>query len=78
MASDTRDSDSIDFEGILQIDDLCRLLETSGDTIRRRLKSNTFPIPPLPGGIDNKLRWSGPIVRRWIDENGRLDAERSK
>jgi predicted DNA-binding transcriptional regulator AlpA len=73
MPNDPRDPDSIDFEGILYLDDLCRLLGTGGDTIRRRLKENTFPIPPLPGGIDNRLRWSGPLVRRWIRENGRLD-----
>lgn len=74
-AEDPTTTDSIDFEGILRIDDLCRLLQTSDETIRKRLKDKTFPIPPLPGGIDNKLRWAGPIVRRWIDENGRLDRD---
>ena len=69
-------TDSIDFEGTLLIDDLCKLLQTSDETIRRRLKEKTFPIPPMPrSGIDNKLRWAGPIVRRWIEDNGRLDRD---
>ena len=70
-ANDPLPTDSIDFEGILRIDDICKLLQTSDETIRKRLNDNTFPIPPLPRrGIDNKLRWSGPVVRRWLDENG--------
>jgi predicted DNA-binding transcriptional regulator AlpA len=74
-ANEPLQTDTIDFDGILLIDDLCRLLQTSDDTIRKRLKDKTFPIPPLPGGIDNRLRWAGPVVRRWIDENGRLDRD---
>jgi len=75
-ADDSTATDSIDFDGILRIEDLCRLLQTSDETIRKRLKENTFPIPPLPRrGIDNKLRWAGSTVRRWIDENGRVDLD---
>jgi predicted DNA-binding transcriptional regulator AlpA len=74
-ANEPIQTDTIDFDGILLIDDLCRLLQTSDDTIRKRLKDKTFPIPPLPGGIDNRLRWAGPVVRRWIDENGRLELD---
>ncbi len=59
----------IDFDGTLLIDDMCRLLQTSDETIRRRLRDGTFPIPLLPG-IDNRLRWAGPVVRRWLDANG--------
>lgn len=79
MAADAPNpTDSIDFDGILRIDDLCRLLQTSDETIRKRLKEKTFPIPPLPGGIDKKLRWAGPIVRRWLDENGQLGPEEKR
>jgi hypothetical protein len=61
----------IDYDGTLLIADMCRVLKTSDNTIRRRLKAGTFPIPPLDG-IDNRLRWSGPVVRRWLEKNGPL------
>lgn len=59
----------IDYTGTLLIADLCRVLNTSDNTIRRRLRAGTFPIPPLRG-IDNRLRWSGPVVKRWLEKNG--------
>jgi len=68
-AHDPTATDTIDFEGILFLDDICKLLQTSDETVRRRLNEKTFPIPPLPR-VDNKLRWSGPVVKRWLDENG--------
>lgn len=61
----------IDYDGTLLIGDMARVLQTSHDTIRRRLRAGTFPIPPLRG-IDRRLRWSGPVVRRWLDRNGPL------
>jgi hypothetical protein len=61
--------DPIDYAGTLLIADMVRVLKTSDNTIRRRLKAGTFPIPPLDG-IDNRLRWSGPVVKRWLDRNG--------
>jgi hypothetical protein len=73
MATDTA---AIDFDGILRIEDLCKLLQTSKGTIRRRLREGTFPIPDLPrAGLDYKRRWAGPVVRRWLAENGRLEDE---
>ena len=59
----------IDYAGTLLIADMVRVLKTSDNTIRRRLKAGTFPIPPLDG-LDNRLRWSGPVVKRWLDRNG--------
>lgn len=71
MATDTNTTEPpIDYDGVLCIDELSRILKTGEATIRRRLKDKTFPIPPLPGGIDNRFRWAGPVVRRWLDENG--------
>jgi hypothetical protein len=73
MDNDTIDgggrADPIDYGGTLLIADMVRVLKTSDNTIRRRLKAGTFPIPPLDG-IDNRLRWSGPVVKRWLDRNG--------
>lgn len=62
-------TDAIDFDGTLLITDMCRVLKTSDETIRRRLREGTFPIPTVKG-IDNRLRWAGPVVKRWLDENG--------
>ncbi len=59
----------INYDGTLMIGDMCRVLNTSDNTIRRRLQAGTFPIPPLKG-IDNRLRWSGPVVKRWLEKNG--------
>jgi hypothetical protein len=61
----------IDYAGTLLIADMVRVLKTSDNTIRRRLRAGTFPIPPLDG-IDNRLRWSGPVVKRWLERNGPL------
>lgn len=51
---------------ILLIGDLADLLRCSVSTIRRRLRSQTFPVAPLPS-IDTKLRWSMDAVCDWID-----------
>lgn len=59
----------IDYDGTLLIADMVRVLKTSDMTIRRRLRAGTFPIPTLPG-VDNRLRWSGPVVKRWLERNG--------
>lgn len=59
----------IDFEGTLLIADMVRVLHVSDQTIRRRLQAGTFPIPRLIG-LDNRLRWSGPVVKRWLERNG--------
>ena len=48
---------------------MVRVLNVSDQTIRRRLAAGTFPIPRLEG-IDNRLRWSGPVVKRWLERNG--------
>jgi transcriptional regulator with XRE-family HTH domain len=66
------DAEPIDYGGALLIADMVRVLKTSDNTIRRRLRAGTFPIPPLDG-IDNRLRWSGPVVKRWLDRNGPTD-----
>lgn len=51
---------------ILLIGDLANLLRCSVSTIRRRVRSKTFPVAPLPS-IDTKLRWSMDAVCDWID-----------
>ncbi|MDE2905812.1 MAG: helix-turn-helix domain-containing protein [Acidobacteriota bacterium] len=48
------------------------LLRCSVSTIRRRVRSNDFPVAPLPG-IDKKLRWSMDAVCDWIDACSALD-----
>lgn len=58
-----------DYGGALLLADVARVLRTSPSTIRRRVQAGTFPIPPLPG-IDNRLRWSGPVIKRWLEKNG--------
>lgn len=63
------DSQEIDFDGVILLPALCRLLQTGPDTIRQRVRAGTFPIPPLRG-VDNRLRWSGPAVKRWLEGNG--------
>jgi len=72
VEAESKDIDTtapIDYDGTLMIGDMVRVLNTSDNTIRRRLKAGTFPIPPLDG-IDNRLRWSGPVVKRWLERNG--------
>jgi predicted DNA-binding transcriptional regulator AlpA len=61
---------AIDLDGTLLIEDMVELLQTGKRTIHRRLKAKNFPIPPLPRSLDNKLRWSGPVVRQWLERNG--------
>jgi hypothetical protein len=68
MSTDTvTDDDAIDFEGVILLPAMCRLLKTGDDAIRQRLKEGTFPVPPLRG-VDHRLRWWGPAVKRWLDE----------
>lgn len=61
--------ETIDFAGVILLPAMCRLLQTGPDAITRRVKEGTFPVPPLRG-VDNRLRWSGPAVRRWLEDNG--------
>lgn len=70
--ADHRDSHPIDFEGVLLLPDLCRVLKTSEATIRRRLRNGVFPIPVLSGIDERGLRWSGPVVRRFLDAGGEV------
>lgn len=61
----------IDYDGALLIADMVRIFKVSDNTIRRRLREGTFPIPLLEReGLSNRLRWSGPVVRRWLETNG--------
>jgi hypothetical protein len=70
MPSDTAtDPEAIDFDGVILLPAMCRLLKTGDDAIRQRLKEGTFPVLPLRG-VDHRLRWWGPAVKRWLDEQG--------
>lgn len=51
---------------VLLIEDLAVLLRCSVKTVRRRMRSNKFPVAPLPS-LDRKLRWSTAAVCDWID-----------
>jgi predicted DNA-binding transcriptional regulator AlpA len=53
---------------VLLIEDVARLLRCSVKTVRRRIRSHDFPVPPLPS-IDRRLRWSTAAVCDWIDES---------
>jgi hypothetical protein len=62
---------SPDYTGVLLLADMSRLLRTSAQTIEVAVRNGTFAIPTLPRqGIDRRLRWSGPVVKRWLDANG--------
>ena len=50
----------------LTIVELASVLLTSETTIKRRLRSGTFPIRPLLG-IDRRKRWSRADVRRYLE-----------
>jgi hypothetical protein len=69
--------DDFDFAGVLLLSDMSRLLKTGEETIRRRLRDKTFPIPPL-AGVDHRLRWAGPVVQRWLVQNGRTSVRRPR
>jgi len=70
MSSDTvTDDDAIDFDGVIMLRQLCRLLKTGDDVIRLRVREGTFPVPPLRG-VDSRLRWWGPAVKKWLDAQG--------
>lgn len=56
----------IDMGGALTVEDMARLLKVSPALIRRLLKAERFPIPPMPE-IDRKPRWWGPSVREWCE-----------
>ncbi len=58
---------------VLLIGDVAKLLRCSVSTIRRRVRSRDFPVPPLPS-IDKKLRWSAAAICDWIDACNAPDA----
>jgi predicted DNA-binding transcriptional regulator AlpA len=51
---------------IVFLPDLLRILGTSQANFYKLQKHNAFPIPELPR-IDNKHRWSGKVVRKFIE-----------
>ena len=59
MVRDRTDADGgIDLlPEVLFLDDVAALLHCSPATIKRRLRAQVFPVPPLPG-IDKRPRWS--------------------
>jgi predicted DNA-binding transcriptional regulator AlpA len=67
----------VNLDGVIAVDELAAVLNLSRRTIFRGLRSKTFPIPPLPRSIGDRLLWSGPIVRQWLERNGRLSARRA-
>lgn len=73
-----------DLNGVLAIDDLARVLHLHVNTIKRRIRAGTFPIPPLPlddaqkGRVRPHLRWAGPVVRAYIQSNGLSQSRRRK
>ena len=50
---------------ILFIEDVARELRCSPSTIKRRLRADAFPVPPLPG-IDKRWRWSAASIKRYF------------
>ena len=67
-------TDTINFDGALRLADIARVLQRHHSTIRKQLANKTFPIPHLPRTGRSELRWSGPVVRRWLEENGGASA----
>ncbi len=55
-----------DIPDVCFVEDLVRILRASRATIDRRLRGGSFPIPELPA-LDNRRRWSGAAVRRFIE-----------
>lgn len=64
-----------DSNDVLFIADLARILRVSRDTIDRRLKAGSFPIPELPR-IDSRHRWSVDAVERYLDGRGWIVSRR--
>lgn len=50
---------------VLFISELASLLRTSRSTIERRIRSGSFPIPPLPS-LDKRSRWSRHAVEQFL------------
>lgn len=48
------------------IDDVAYHIKSSRRTINRLRRHGAFPIPELPS-IDHRARWSGELVKRYID-----------
>ena len=51
---------------ILFVEDVARVLRCSTSTIKRRLRTNMFPVAPLPS-IDKRPRWSAAAMERYLD-----------
>jgi predicted DNA-binding transcriptional regulator AlpA len=65
----------VNLAGVLSIRQLARLLYMSQDSIRDQIKAGTFPIPTLPRSLGRRYRWSGPIVQRYLEQNGELELD---
>jgi len=63
-----------EFDGVIFLRELAETLRASEETIRRAVKAGRFPIAPLDG-IDNRLRWWGPSIKRWLDGGGSFREE---
>ncbi len=68
--SSTRARPTLEVYGeVLTLEELATVLFTSPTTIKRRLRTGTFPIRPLLG-IDKRKRWSRTAVREYLDTGG--------
>lgn len=60
----------VNLDGVITVNELAAVVNVSVRTIFRGLRSKTWPIPPLPRSLGDKLMWSGPVVRQWLERNG--------
>lgn len=62
----------IDLDGVLRLTQISQLLGLSPTTIRKQVKAGQFPIPVITTIDVRGLRWAGPVVRRFLANNGHL------
>jgi hypothetical protein len=67
---------TIDPCGVYFIDDLADVFHTSRRTIQRRRAHGVFPIPELDS-IDNRPRWSGAEILKYLERQNQAPARRS-
>jgi hypothetical protein len=67
---------TLDPFGVYFIEDVIEFLHTSRRTIQRRRAHGVFPIPELDS-IDNRPRWSGAEILKYLERQNQVPARRS-
>lgn len=62
---------ALDPNGVLFLEDVCRVLRVSRRTVERLRRHGAFPIAELPA-LDKRPRWSGAEVQRYLEGRNQM------